>query len=167
MTLDVVLMVALVGSGLWTVMTARVLRSAIGLALTSAVLAVVMFRLNSPLAGVFELSVCAGLIPAILIAAIGLTRRLDAEAAAVRQRQKLRRFAPLAAILLAVGLALWLVPLPDNFFIFPAVGGRPGGAQDVRNVLWNLRQVDLLGQMLVLAAAAFGVVVLVKGARRD
>jgi len=165
MTLDVVLMVVLVASGLWTVMTARVLRAAIGLALTSAVLAVVMFRLNSPLAAVFELSVCAGLIPAIFIAAIGLTRRLDAEAAAARQREKLRRFAPLVVILLAVGLGLWLIPLPANFF--PAVGGRPGSTQDVRNVLWNLRQVDLVGQMLVLAAAAFGVVVLVKGARHD
>ena len=158
MTLDVILIVALVTSALWTVMTARVLRSAIGLALTSAILAVIMFRLESPLAAVFELSVCAGLIPAIFMSAIGLTRRMDSEAAAEQRRVKLRRFALLPVIVIAVGAVLVIARLPMDFAL-PAASPET----DVRNVLWNLRHADLVGQMLVLAAAVFGVVVLIKG----
>ncbi len=49
MTADFVLLVAMVLAALATVMTARLLLSAVGLALASAVLAALMFRLNSPL----------------------------------------------------------------------------------------------------------------------
>jgi NADH-quinone oxidoreductase subunit J len=162
--LNLVLMLALVATALWTVMTARLLRAAIGLAVASAVLATIMFRLDATLAAVFELSVCAGLIPAIFIAAIGLTRRLDAEAVAERRREKLKRFALLPILVAAVGLALWLVPMPAN--LLPLVAPAAGPTKDVREVLWAFRHVDLIGQMLVLAAGAFGVVVLVKEVRR-
>ena len=163
--LNLALMLALVATALWTVMTARLLWAAIGLAATSAVLTTIMFRLDAQLAAVFELSVCAGLIPAIFIAAIGLTRRLDAEAAAERRREKLKRFALLPILLAAAGLALWLIPMPPN--LLPAVAPSAGPGKDVREWLWAVRHVDLIGQMLVLAAGAFGVVVLVKGARRE
>jgi NADH-quinone oxidoreductase subunit J len=163
--LNLVLMLALVAAALWTVMTARLLRAALGLALTSAVLTIIMFRLHAELAAVFELSVCAGLIPAIFIAAIGLTRRLDTEALAERRREKLKRFALLPILVAAVGLALWLAPMPAD--LLPAIAPVAGPTKDVREVLWAFRHVDLIGQMLVLAAGAFGVVVLVKGARRD
>jgi hypothetical protein len=43
----------------------------------------------------------------------------------------------------------------------------PAVEQDVRNVLWNQRHIDLLGQMSILAAGAFGVVILIKGAKRE
>jgi len=36
------------------------------------------------------------------------------------------------------------------------------GEQDVRNVLWNVRHLDLLGQIIVLLAGAFSVVVFFK-----
>ena len=162
--LNLVLMLALVATALWTVMTARLLRAAIGVAVASAVLATIMFRLDAKLAAVFELSVCAGLIPAIFIAAIGLTRRLDAEGLAERRREKLKRFALLPILVAAVGLALWLIPMPAN--LLPLVAPAAGPTQDVREVLWAFRHVDLIGQMLVLAAGAFGVVVLVKEVRR-
>ena len=162
MTINLILLVALVLAALATVMTARVLRSAVGLALTSAILTTLMFRLNSPIAAVFELSVCAGLIPAIFISVIGLTQRLGPEALAERRRQKLRRFGLLPVIVLLAAVALWRLHMPVDFAPPP-----PAAEQDVRNVLWNTRQIDLLGQMSILAAGAFGVVVLVKGANRE
>jgi len=47
-----------------------ILRAAIALAVLSVVLAAIFFRLGAPYAGAFELSVCAGLITVLFIAAI-------------------------------------------------------------------------------------------------
>ena len=160
-SLDIALLVVMVGMALWTVMTARVLRAAIALAITSAVLAVLMYRLLAPIAAVFELSVCAGLIPAIFISAVGMTRRLTGEELAERRRQKWRSFGPLPGIVVLVGvlLAIWQPSLA-----FPMAGGNAG---DVRDILWNQRHADLLGQVAILLAGAFAVVVLVKELRNE
>ena len=155
--LDWILVVALVVVAVATVMTARLLISAIALALASAILSVIMFRLDAPLAAVFELSVCAGLIPAILISAIGLTRRLGPEDLEARKRTQLKKywFLPILVVLLAVVLSR-VVPVLD--FVVPAIAP----VADPREVLWNLRHVDLLGQVVVLLGGAFAVVVLLK-----
>lgn len=160
--LNIVLVVALVASALATVMTARVLRSAIALALTSVIVAILMYQLNSPLAAVFELSVCAGLIPAIFISTISLTKRLGPDDMAQRRKLKMRMFGALPLLIAVTALVLWHMPLPIQ--IAPPT---PGAEQDVRNVMWNLRYVDMLGQIAILGAGAFGVVILVKGGKRD
>ena len=155
--LDIVLLICLVAAAVLTVMTARLLRSAIALALTSAVLTMLMFRMDAPLAGVFELSVCAGLIPAILISTIGLTRRLTPETLEVRRKELLRRFWYLPLIIIVVAIAMTHVSIPMDFPPPP-----PPAAIGAREVLWNLRHVDLIGQIVILLAGAFGVAVLVK-----
>src|SRR5664280_1858275 len=94
-TVNLLLIVALVAAALWTVMTARLLRAVVALAITSVLVTVLMFQLGAPIAGVFELSVCAGLIPAILITTISLTQRLDAEQLIARKKEKLRKYWPL------------------------------------------------------------------------
>ena len=162
MTINAILLVVLVACALATVMTARVLRSAVGLAVTSAVLAVLMFRLQASLAAVFELSVCAGLIPVIFISVIGMTQRLEPESLALRRRQKLRLYGLLPILVLVACGALLATHIPMDF----APPG-PVANQDARVELWDFRHVDLIGQVAVLAAAAFGVVVLVKGDDRD
>lgn len=58
-----------------TVRLREILFSAIALAVLSVVIAVMFFKLNSPYAGAFELSVCAGLITALFVSVISLTRR--------------------------------------------------------------------------------------------
>ena len=62
MNLNIIILIILVIAALWAAMTRSLLRSAIGLALISLILTIIMFRLHSGLAAVFELSVCAGLI---------------------------------------------------------------------------------------------------------
>jgi NADH-quinone oxidoreductase subunit J len=156
-TIHVILLVALVLSAVWTVMTARLLRAAIGLAITSAILTLLMFELNSPLAAVFELSVCAGLISAIFLSTISLTQRVTAEDLVSRQKEKLSKFWSLPLILLAVGVILYSVHFTFNIAL-PA----PPVENDVRNILWNLRHLDLVGQIVILLAGAFGVVTLFK-----
>jgi NADH-quinone oxidoreductase subunit J len=160
MRIEVILVIALVLSAMATVMAARLIRAVIGLGLTSVIVAVLMFRLNSPIAAVFELSVCAGLIPAIFITSIGLTRRLTPEALADRQSEKLKRFRYLPFIVVLVGLALSQMGVPTGF-----AAPSPGSEQDVRIVLWMTRHADLLGQIVVLIGAVFSVVVLVKEPR--
>jgi NADH-quinone oxidoreductase subunit J len=162
MIVDIILMILLVLTAALTVATARLLRAAIGLALTSALLTAVMVRLDSPIAAVFELSVCAGLIPAIFITAVGMTRRLDCEALVERRKEKIRRFWLLPVLLILAGTALSQAHLPAGFA--PAA---PAAAADVRNVLWSARHMDLLGQIIVLLGGAFGVVVLVMEPERE
>jgi NADH-quinone oxidoreductase subunit J len=152
--LDILLVVLLVLAAIATVLPVRLLRSAIGLAATSVVLSLIMYRLNSPLAAVFELSVCAGLIPAIFVSTIGMTARVAPENLAALRKEKLKRYWPLAAILLVALVALSQVALPA---LIPVVD-----KSDVRNVLWNERPVDLVGQVVVLLAGALAVVVLAK-----
>lgn len=159
-TLDIALVAALVLSATLTVLSSRLLRSVIGLAVTSAVLAVIMFsRLDSPIAAVIELSVCAGLIPAVFISAVSMTARLSHEEAAARWRHQLKTIWILPVLLLAATLILLSVSVATSFHV------PPSGNPDVREVLWGLRHLDLLGQITVLLAGAFAVVVLVKEAK--
>ncbi len=160
--LFVVLVAALVVAAMWTAVTTRLLRAAVGLALTSAVLAVVMFLLNAPLAAVFELSVCAGLIPAIFLSAISVTRRLSPQAAQDHARVQIRKYWPLPLIVGIVGFALTQVDFPA-VAMSVATGPKP----DVREALWNFRHLELVGQIVILLAGAFGVAVLLKESKHE
>ena len=78
-TIILILVTTMVIAAVYTVMVTRLIHSAIGLGITSAILAILIFQLASPLTAVFELSVCAGLISAIFISVISLTQRLTPE----------------------------------------------------------------------------------------
>ena len=156
-TVFVILLAMMVGAALWTVVTTRLLRAVIGLALTSAFVTVLMFQLKAPMAAVFELSVCAGLIPAIFLSAITVTRRITPQAMVVETKEQIRKFWFLPVIIVMVGIALMQVHIPA---IAVKLANVP--EQDVRHVLWNLRHLDLLGQIIILIGGAFGVVVLLK-----
>lgn len=157
MQINTALLCALVLASLWTVMSRSLLRSAMGLALTSVILTIIMFRLNSPLAAVFELSVCAGLISVLFVSVISLTDPWTNEEVIRHMKQRLARFwfLPVIIVVLAVVLSMMRVtpliklPLAQNI-------------KDVRQVIWNERQIDLFGQMIILLAGVFGVVILFK-----
>lgn len=151
----ILLLVLLVLAAFWSVMTSLLLRAAIALALTSAVLAIIMFQLDAPYAAVFELSVCAGLIPVIFISVISLTHRLPIKEYLKRRESRILRFWPLPIILLAVTLVIWLLRGPLGLDL-----PWPGALKDVRYVLWNYKKLDLFGQIVVLLAGAYGVLIL-------
>lgn len=151
------LMILLVLSLLWAVMAARIIYAAIGLALSSALLSLLMFKMSSPLAGVMELSVCAGLITAIFISVISLVKHSTKEEIDIRSRLRWKRYIGLPIAVILLGLVLYIAvppvdcPMPS---LIPET--------DVRDVFWHLRQADILGQILLLLAGAFGVTVLFK-----
>lgn len=73
--ISIVLLIAVIVLAIMAVSFKNLLSAAISLAALSAALAIIFYRLNSPYAAVIELSVCAGLITALFVAAISLTRR--------------------------------------------------------------------------------------------
>lgn len=158
MDLIVLLAFLMVLAALWTVMTSLLLRAALGLALTSVLLAIIMFQMESPLAGAFELSVCAGLISVIFISVITLTHRLPRKEYLARRANRMTRFWFLPLILLVVGLGLYFRPLSETLNVIKVAPGL-----DVRAVLWDERKVDLFGQILAILAGVYGVVILFKG----
>ena len=158
MVIEIGLVVLLALTTLITVMMARLLWAAVMLAVTSAVVTIIMFQLRSPIAAVFELSVCAGLIPAIFISAISLTGRLTAEGVAARWAEKIRRFWYLPVIVIALAIVLTQAHLPLDF----AAPVAEAADAHVRTTMWMTRHLDLLGQIVALLAGAFGVVILVR-----
>ncbi len=153
--LDIVILGCLLASALWAVFSPRRLRAVIGLASASICVTLVLFRLGAPLAGVFELSVCAGLISAIFIATISLAELETDDSVRDARRERLKRYWYLPPLLLAVLVAIMQMDLPP----MPAASAP---VADVREVLWSERHLDLFGQIAVLLAGAFGVVMLFK-----
>lgn len=157
MYINIILLSILILVVLWTVMTIRLIRSIMGLALVSVIISLLMYRLDSPLAAVFELSVCAGLIPVIFITTVSFTQRVSKERLRVRRKERLAKFWLLPFILVVAGvLMIQYLKLPH----FEASAGAQD--HDVRGLLWNLRHLDILGQVIILLAGVFGVVILFK-----
>jgi len=128
-----------------------------GLALTSAVLTILMFRLDSPLAAVFELSVCTGLISVVFISAVTLTHPLSHTEVLEHMKARLRRFWYLPLVVILAAIALSFVKIKFNLKL-----PTPETVMDVRNILWNMRRLDLLAQVILLLTGVFGIVILFK-----
>lgn len=162
MTFKTILLPLLVIFGFYTVLAKSLIKMAIGLALVSATLTTVLFTMNSPLAAVFELSVCAGLITVVFVSVISLT-----EAGSPQEQEKgevyhYSRFIPMVILVLLTGWAIQSVfrdsSIPVSQFI---------SAPDLRHTLWNLRKTDVFGQLAAMFAGIYGVIVLFKGMSHD
>ena len=163
MVLTIVLLALMLLAALWTVMTRGLIRAAIGLAATSIILTILMFMLGSSLAAVFELSVCAGLITVILVSTIGMTQPSSRSELMEKTRHRLRRYWYLPAIVIVVGALLAWYGIGASLSLPPPVSASGiTGAVDARQVLWGSRQADLIGQVIVILAGVFGVIVLFK-----
>ena len=158
MIIDQILLITMVLAALWTVMTRSLLKAALGLAVTSAIISIIMFRLASPLAAVFELSVCAGLITAVFISAISLMRPLTHKETIALSKQRIKRYWYLPVIMIAAGLVLVRFTIPADFKIPPEAAT----GLDVRSILWNSRPFDMLGQIIIVLAGALGIAILFK-----
>jgi NADH-quinone oxidoreductase subunit J len=162
MEINLILLACLLLASLWTVMTIRLVRAVVGLAITSAILSIIMFRLNSPLSAVFELSVCAGLISVIFVTTVSFTQRLTQVRLLERKRERLAKFWLLPFIIVIVAALLVKYTKPADFAALPSIQN-----EDVRYILWNKRHLDLLGQIAALLVAAVGVVVLFKERKNE
>ena len=154
---DIIILIFMIASALWAVMARSLLRSAIALALTSVLVSVLMFKMNAVLAAVFELSVCAGLISVLFISTISLTQPLTRDEVVKHMKERFKRFRYLPLIIVIVGIVLSL------FTVKPKVTlPLPELETNVRRVLWDIRRLDMVGQVIILLAGVFGVVILFK-----
>lgn len=162
MVINLVLLTVMVLAALFTVFADSLLKSAIGLAVVSAALAALLFRLSGPLAGVFELSVCAGLVTAVFATTISLTKPVNYKESTDSGRKRLKKYWPLPLLMIAVGALIW------KFLVLPSTPALPFSLEtsDVRTIMWNVRHIDILGQIAIVLLGAFGVVVLFKGAKK-
>jgi NADH:ubiquinone oxidoreductase subunit 6 (subunit J) len=159
MVLQILLLVGLVFFSVLAILVKDLLRAAISLAVASLLLGIIFFRMNAPYAGVFEISVVAGLITVLFMLTIALTKGGDAV------ESKVASFAfPAFFVIFIVIDALIMKKLIQKV---PALPG-PEEAGTFGQVLWNTRTLDLVGQIAVIFAGVFAVLALFrKGDNKD
>lgn len=151
------LLLLMVAFAVCTVVVKDLLKSAIALGATSIILSIIMFFMKSYLAAVFELSVCAGLITAVIISTISLTKQRNKEEAKEYAKKRNKKFIYLPFILLITGLSMFALRAyinTDYAAIF--IGSEPA----VQEILWNVRKTDMIGQIIIILAGVFGVTIL-------
>ena len=155
--INTVLLVMMAGFACLAVFLKDLVRAALSLAFMSALLAVLLYRLNSPYAAVFELSVVAGLITVLFVSTIALTR----------EHEDTESSWPLYVFVL--GLLLFglidLVVMKTLFHNVPAGDGNV--AKTFGDTLWGVRALDIVGQIAVIFGGVFGVLALLRDTEKD
>ncbi len=159
---DLILTISLVIAALWSIISSDILKGAIALAITSIIIALIMFSFDAPIAGVFELSVCAGLITVVFISAISLTRPLNESGIVERRKYHLKRYWPLPVLAVIVGVTIAHIVSSDPQTFVSNITSFADYDGSFRNTFWNERSLDIFGQIIVIMTGIFGVVVLFK-----
>ena len=161
LTVIIILLTGMIVCAVACIVLSNLVKAGVAMAATSAILSIVMFMLKAPLAAAFELSVCAGLIPVIFMSTISMTNIKSQEELKELKKERKKKFLlfPLFLIILAAVLLALMWPYIVDFsrsYIIPAFTG------NVRDILWNNRQIDLLGQIIIILAGVFGVIIFFK-----
>ena len=126
---------------------------------SSLLLGIIFFRMGAPYAGVFEISVVAGLITVLFMLTIALTKT-------GRRRPRIQDATwifPLFFILFAL---IDILVMKGLLAKIPALGRRPR-AGTFGEVLWKQRTFDLVGQLAVILAGVFAVLALFRKKDKD
>lgn len=157
MTFTIILFVLTILAAIYAVVALRAMYAAFGLALTSVLVTILLYRFQSPIAGIIELSVCAGLITVIFIAVISMVKPEEPEQLTKMALTHYRKYGFLPFVLLLIGGLLMLMGHPHLSLPLP-----PTASGTVQQIFWNIRPVDLIGQVIVMLAGVFGIVILFK-----
>lgn len=152
-----ILLGLLVFSALLTAMIKSTLKAVIALAVASVILTVIMFLMGAPLAAVFELSVAAGLITAIFVSTISLTGSTKSDQTENNKKKRLSRYIYLPIIIVIVA-GIILITKPGLDFTSVTMATK----DTVQSTIWHVRNLDIAGQIMVILAGVFGVVILFK-----
>lgn len=157
MIVQTALLIGVVLFSVLAILLKDLLRSAISLAAASLLLGIIFFRMDAPYAGVFEISVVAGLITVLFILAIALTKAGEE----VRESRVANLVFPLVFVAFIVIDALVMKGLIGKVPAL-AAGAEAGSFGEV---LWRGRTFDLVGQIAVILAGVFAVLALFR--KRD
>ena len=160
----ILLLSGLIVSAVLCVLLEDLLKAAIAMAVLSALLALVMFFFDAPLAAVLELSVCAGLITVVFISAISMTKVRTKEEATARIKDRHKRFALLPVFLIVLLCAMLFILWPRLNALFTDY--EPAAEMAVESGLFESKRLaDLLGQIVITLAGVFGVLIFFKEER--
>jgi len=149
---QILLLCGLVLASILAILAKDLIKSAIGLAFASLFLGIIFFRLGAPYAGVFEISVVAGLITVLFMLTIALTKG----GSDVREAKAATLVFPVFFILVAlIDIFVMKGLLPKLQLL--QTGAESGSFGDV---LWKQRTFDLVGQLAVILAGVFAVLAL-------
>jgi NADH-quinone oxidoreductase subunit J len=157
MIVQTVLLIGLVLFSVLALIVKDLLRAAISLAVASLLLGIIFFRMGAPYAGVFEISVVAGLITVLFILTIALTNAGEE----VRESRLANIVFPLFFVVFIAIDAFVMRGLLQKVPALPAAA-ESGTFGDV---LWKGRTLDLVGQIAVILAGVFSVLALFR--KRD
>jgi NADH-quinone oxidoreductase subunit J len=152
MTLQTILLIGVVLFSALAVIARDLLKAAISLAVASLCLGLVFFGLGAPYAGVFEISVVAGLITVLFILTIALTKA----GGDVREAKLVNIAFPLFFLVFLVIDALVMRSLLRKIPVLDA----PAESGSFGQVLWQQRTFDLIGQIAIILAGVFAVLAL-------
>lgn len=144
----VLIAVGIIACAILAISAKRLLISAIWLALSSALVALMLFLLGAPQIAVIELSVGAGLVTVLFVFAINIAGE---EVIGLRSALPL----PLVwtSIILAGGLIIFFIFRSLGFVQFPAAT-----SGITASVLWQDRYLDFLLQTVLILAGVLGVI---------
>jgi len=146
------LLLGLVSCSILAVFSSDLLKAAISLAGASIFLAMLFFEMGATYAGVFEISVVAGLITVLFIATISLTTKEEE----TKHSKRLRLLFPL----ILIGLILI-----DFLFMRQYLGGLaplagPAETGEFGQIFWGGRTFDLVAQIAIILSGVFCVLAL-------
>jgi NADH-quinone oxidoreductase subunit J len=125
---------------------------AVSLATISAILSLVLFKFGANIAGVFELSVCAGLITVLFIATVSLTKDSDKKG----ESRLPTHFIPLF-VLIFIGIDFFIMQWLARSLL---AASTPQQAGTFQKIFWEMRGSDILGQVALIMAGVFGILAL-------
>lgn len=143
--------------GILAVMLHSMTKSAIALAAGSVALGIIMYQLGFIWAALFEISVCSGLVTVLFISAISLSNTSKSELEKVFEDKKRMSFLPF--ILIISGVILVIAAMSSGISLRPADQAGIIG-DNLREILWNNRQADIWGQVILMITGSVAVVVL-------
>jgi len=151
------LLVGLVLFSVLAILLRDLLKAAVSLAVASLLLGIIFFRMNASYAGVFEISVVAGLITVLFILTIALTNKGEE----IWESKLVNLVFPLFFVVFIIIDALVMKGLLQKI---PALPSSPESGA-FGDVLWKGRTLDLIGQIAVILAGVFSVLALFR--KRD
>jgi uncharacterized MnhB-related membrane protein len=161
--IDFIIAAGLLACAFLAVRENKLLVSALWLALTSALVAWLMYRLGAAEVAVVELSVGAGLVTVLFVFAINITG-----GEAVEGKVPLPRPLAWIAVVLAGLLLAWMILPSMQLERFTAVLGQEGELAGMfRSVIWKDRSVDTILQVVLIFAAVLAVLGLIGKEEQD
>lgn len=148
MFVQVLLLAGLLVCSIQAVRSQRLLHSALWLACTSAIVALMLYLLGAPEVAAIELSVGAGLVTVLFVFAINIAGEESLPLQSIVPKS-LAWVLTITSVVLLIYMNLDLVGLQVDI-------QEPSGLQFTR-VLWENRVLDVLGQIVLIFCGVLGV----------